>query len=80
MPLAIVRRQVKDLPYRFTLDDSMAMSPASRLSAAGQIIVGARVSKSGDARAQPGDLSGQIGPVKLGASKLNLEISEQVKP
>jgi cytochrome c-type biogenesis protein CcmH len=80
MPLAIVRKQVKDLPVRFTLDDSMAMSPAGRLSGADKIIVGARVSKTGDARPQPGDLSGQIGPVKLGASNLNLEIREQVKP
>lgn len=80
MPLAIVRKQVRDLPFQFSLDDSMAMSPAGRLSGASKIIVGARVSKTGDALPQPGDLTGQIGPVKLGASGLKLEISASVKP
>lgn len=80
MPLAIVRKQVRDLPFQFSLDDSMAMSPAGRLSGASKIIVGARVSKTGDALPQPGDLTGQIGPVKLGASELKLEISALVKP
>lgn len=80
MPLAIVRKQVRDLPFQFSLDESMAMSPAGRLSGASKIIVGARVSKTGDALPQPGDLTGQIGPVKLGASGLKLDISELVKP
>lgn len=58
MPLAIVRKKVSDLPVTFTLDDSMAMSPASRLSGAPQVIIGARISKSGDAAPKPGDLQG----------------------
>lgn len=78
MPLALLRKQVKDLPLQFSLDDSMAMTPANKLSDAKQVIVGARVSKSGNAAPQPGDLSGQTGPVKLGAANLKLEISELV--
>ena len=42
MPLAIVRTQVKNLPFDFKLDDSQAMSPAARLSGAKRVIVGAR--------------------------------------
>jgi cytochrome c-type biogenesis protein CcmH len=80
MPLAILRKQVKDLPLRFTLDDSMAMSPASALSTASKIIVGARVSKSGNAMPQPGDLSGQSGVVSVGATGLQVEIKEAIKP
>jgi cytochrome c-type biogenesis protein CcmH len=80
MPLAILRKQVKDLPLTFTLDDSMAMSPSSALSGAGQVIVGARVSKSGNAMPQAGDLSGQSAPVKVGASGLKIEIKEALKP
>ena len=81
MPLAILRKQVKDLPLSFSLNDSMAMSPASALSAAsGKIIVGARVSKSGNAMPQPGDLSGQSAPVAVGATGLQIEIKEAVKP
>ena len=74
------RKQVKDLPYTFTLDDSKAMSPAALLSGAGQIIVSARVSKSGNPMAQPGDLSGQSGPVALGATNIRLEIKDAVAP
>ena len=80
MPLAAERKQVKDLPYTFTLDDSKAMSPAALLSGAGQIIVSARVSKSGNPMAQPGDLSGQSGPVALGATNIRLEIKDAVAP
>jgi cytochrome c-type biogenesis protein CcmH len=80
MPLAILRKQVKDLPLQFTLDDSMAMTPANALSGVPQVIVGARVSKSGNAMPQSGDLSGQTGAVKVGATGLKLEIKETVKP
>ena len=79
MPLAILRKQVKDLPITFTLDDSTAMSPATRLSSAKQVVVGARISKSGNATPQPGDLQGFSQPVAVGASGLKIEISEEVK-
>ena len=80
MPLAIVRKRVRDLPVRFTLDDSLAMSPAAKLSGAASVIVGARISKSGDAIPAPGDLLGQVGPLPLGTSGIALEIAEQRKP
>ena len=80
MPLAIMRKQVKDLPLTFKLDDSMAMSPANALSTATKVIVGARVSKSGNAMPQPGDLSGQSATVSVGATGLKIEIKETVKP
>ena len=80
MPLAIVRKQVRDLPFQFTLDDSAGMSPASKLSGVPKVIVGARISKSGSALPQPGDLSGQSGPVSIGATGLQLEIRDLVKP
>ena len=80
MPLAVVRKQVKDLPLAFNLDDSLAMSPAGRISAAGKVIVTARVSKSGNAVTQPGDLVGQTGPVSVGTTALVVEIRDVVKP
>ena len=63
MPLAVQRIRVADLPTTLRLDDSMAMMPAMRLSSFPQVIVGARVSASGQAMPQPGDLEGETGPV-----------------
>jgi cytochrome c-type biogenesis protein CcmH len=79
MPLAVLRKQVKDLPLRFTLDDSLAMSPAAKLSGAASVVVGARISKSGKAGAQEGDLQGHLPAVALGTGSLKLEINEVVK-
>jgi cytochrome c-type biogenesis protein CcmH len=79
MPLAILRRQVKDLPVNFTLDDSMAMSPAANLSKAGRVTVGARISRSGNAIPEKGDLAGQSAPVTVGAKGLVIEIKDIVK-
>lgn len=78
MPLAIVRKQVKDLPLTFTLDDSMAMTPAAKLSSAPRVIVGARISVRGDATPQPGDLQGFSAPVAPGAAGLKIEIADVV--
>lgn len=79
MPLAILKKRVRDLPLAFTLDDSLAMSPQARLSQATRVVVGARVSKSGQAMPQPGDLEGLSTPVAPGASDLKLVIAEVVR-
>ena len=79
MPLAVLKKRVKDLPLRFTLDDSLSMGPNARLSSASRVVVGARISKSGSAAAQSGDLQGQLPAVALGSRDLTLEINEVVK-
>lgn len=63
MPLAAQRLQVSDLPTRIRLDDSLALNPGLRLSAFPEVVIIARVSKSGQTAAQPGDLEGQAGPL-----------------
>ena len=78
MPLAIVKKQVKDLPFDFKLDDSQAMSPAAKLSGTKRVIVGARISKSGQAMPQPGDLEGLSAPVDVGAAGLVVEIKTRL--
>lgn len=74
MPLAIIKRKVSDLPVTFSLDDSMAMSPQMKLSSFASVVVGVRVSKSGQATPQSGDLVGQSAPVALGAKPIELLI------
>jgi cytochrome c-type biogenesis protein CcmH len=80
MPLAILQRKVRDLPLQFTLDDSLAMSPESGISKASKVTVVARISKSGGATPEKGDLSGQSASVSVGAIGVAIEISELVKP
>ena len=78
MPLAIIRKQVRDLPIAFTLDDSMSMSPTTTLSSAGEVIVGARVSRSGQAMPQSGDVEGFSSPVKVGARGVAVVIEKAI--
>lgn len=78
MPLAVARTTVAALPYRFTLDDSMAMAPGATISSHAKVVVAARVSKSGNARSQKGDLEGVSDPVTPGASGVNVVLSRIV--
>lgn len=80
MPLAIVRKQVKDLPVTVTLNDSMAMMANMTLSKFEQVIVGARISKTGNAMAQPGDLQGLSQAVDPKTTKaLSIQIDNVVQ-
>ncbi|MBL6999046.1 MAG: c-type cytochrome biogenesis protein CcmI [Gammaproteobacteria bacterium] len=56
MPLAAKRLKVSDLPLQVTLSDNDAMMPQMKISSFEQVIVGARISKSGNPIAQAGDL------------------------
>ena len=79
MPLAALKLTGADLPKTFALSDSMAMSEATTISKAKRIIVEARVSKSGNAILQPGDLSGASAPVAPGARDVRVTI-DRVAP
>ncbi|MET0065224.1 MAG: c-type cytochrome biogenesis protein CcmI [Candidatus Thiodiazotropha sp.] len=80
MPLAAVRKQVRDLPLSLSLDDSMAMMPQMKLSGFEQVLVGARVSLSGNPSAQSGDLEGEIKPVSPGQSQVVKVVIDSVHP
>ena len=78
VPLAILRKQVKDLPFNFKLDDSLSMSPAAQLSGVDKVIVGARISRSGQAMPQPGDLEGLSPVVAVGSQGVLVEIANKL--
>jgi len=78
MPLAIVRKQVKDLPATFSLDDSTSMNEQARLSQAGDVIITARVSRTGSAMPASGDLQGESAVVRPGAEGVAVSIDQVV--
>jgi len=80
MPVAILRRQARDLPFDFTLDDSMAMNPAVKLSDFAQVVVVARVSKTGQAAAGPGDIEAASAAIAPGTRNIKLEIGAPARP
>jgi cytochrome c-type biogenesis protein CcmH len=79
MPLAAVRLRAADLPLKFTLDDSQSMNPQSPISAAAEVEVEARISKTGMAQPESGDLLSAVQTVKVGTSGISLRVA-QVRP
>jgi cytochrome c-type biogenesis protein CcmH len=79
MPLAAVRLRASELPVKFVLDDSQSMNPQSPLSAATEVEVEARISKSGMAKAESGDLISAAQTVKVGTGGIALRVA-QVRP
>jgi cytochrome c-type biogenesis protein CcmH len=78
-PVAAIRSTAGQLPLQFSLDDSMAMNPGNVLSQHPEVMLVARVSKSGNPMGQPGDLEGKITGVKVGATGVKVVI-DQVLP
>lgn len=79
MPLAIVRARAKDLPFTFTLDDRNAMAEGMKLSSQERVVVGARISKSGNATPQRGDLEGMSPPVEIGARDIQVLVNTETR-
>lgn len=75
MPVAVLRVRGAVLPMSFTLDDSLAMSPQSLISAAGEVQVEARISRSGLAKAEPGDLVSPPQTIKVGSRGVRLDVA-----
>lgn len=78
MPLAVLRvpgLKLGDFPKVFELTDAMAMAPGLNLSGFPEVVIEARISRSGNAQLQPGDLSGISDAVKPGARAVQVTIS-----
>jgi len=80
MPLAVVRTRAGDLPTDLKLDDSMAMTPAMKLSAFDKVKLLARISKSGNAQPEPGDLSGVVTEVNVSNSEIISLVIDTIVP
>ena len=77
MPVAIMRATKKDLPFTFRLDDSNSMMPSRTLSSVAMVVIVARLSKSGQAMPQSGDLEGMSQPVKPGTDGVTIVIDRE---
>jgi len=78
MPLAMLRRKAAELPLVFRLDDNAAMSPAAKLSDAKEVVIVARVSRSGQAQPQAGDLEGSSARTRPGATGVVVKIKSEL--
>lgn len=79
MPLAVVRSQVKELPLVVDLDDSLAMMENLKLSSFDEVVIVARISKSGAPVATSGDFFGEVGPIRpKDRPEVSVNISERV--
>jgi cytochrome c-type biogenesis protein CcmH len=77
MPVAIMRATKKDLPFTFRLDDSNSMMPSRTLSSVAMVVIVARLSKSGQAMPQSGDMEGMSQPVKPGTDGVTIVIDRE---
>ena len=79
VPLAIVRAHGRDLPFEFTLDDSSAMAAGMNLSSQKSVVIAARISRSGSATPQAGDLEGTSQPVAVGTTGITVLVNNEIK-
>lgn len=78
IPIAVLRVPAPDFPTSFTLDDANAMDPSRRLSGVASLDLEARLSRSGEAMRQPGDLYGRIENVQPGSADLRIVLDQVV--
>ncbi len=79
VPVALARHRASELPIAVRLDDSMAMLPQLKLSNFADVEVVARISKSGQAAQQSGDLIGTSGAIAVGsAEQVTITISQVI--
>jgi cytochrome c-type biogenesis protein CcmH len=77
MPVSIVRASKNDLPFTFRLDDSTSPMPSRKLSDIDTVVIVARLSRSGKAMAESGDLEGMSQPIKPGTENITIVIDRQ---
>ena len=76
MPVAVLKVPANKFPFSFVLDDSLAMNPNKRISQLAEVSVEVRISKTGMAKAEPGDLISAVQTVKLGSAKISILVNQ----
>ncbi|MBU3615972.1 c-type cytochrome biogenesis protein CcmI [Polynucleobacter sp. JS-Polo-80-F4] len=76
MPVAVLKVPATDFPMSFTLNDALAMNPSAPLSQLTEASIEVRVSKTGMAKPEAGDLISNAKIVKVGTKDLQLQIDQ----
>lgn len=74
MPLAAKRMRVADLPLQIQLSEADAMTPAFSLASFDEVVVTARISQTGNALTQSGDIGANEVPVLLDGKVANVAL------
>ena len=78
MPVAVLKTSVAQFPMRFVLNDALAMNPGAPLSKLKEVSVEVRISKTGMAKPEPGDLISAVQTIQVGSENARL-IVDQVR-
>lgn len=76
MPVAVLKAPVTQFPFNFVLDDSLAMNPNRQISQLSEVTIEVRISKTGMAKAESGDLVSAVQTVKLGSAKVRILVNQ----
>ena len=79
MPVAVLKTPVTAFPINFVLNDALAMSPNALISQMPEVSVEVRISKTGMAMPEAGDLISLSQTIKVGTTNARL-IIEQIRP
>lgn len=76
IPVAVLKAPATDFPMSFTLNDSLAMNPSAPLSRLSEASVEVRISKTGMAKPEAGDLISSVQTIKVGTTNVRLLVDQ----
>lgn len=76
MPVAVLKVPVSEFPMTFSLTDALAMNPSAPISKLSEVTIEARISKSGMAKPEAGDLVSAMQTIQVGSNQAKLLINQ----
>ncbi|ANJ00789.1 c-type cytochrome biogenesis protein CcmI [Polynucleobacter wuianus] len=76
MPVAVLKVPVTQFPMNFALTDAQAMNPSAPISKLAEVSIEVRISKTGMAKAETGDLISAVQTVKVGSNQVKLLVDQ----
>ena len=77
MPVAVLKIPVAQFPMSFVLNDTLAMNPSAPLSKLTEVSIEVRISKTGMAKPETGDLISAAKTIKVGAENVRLLVDQE---